>query len=69
MNISKNMKIFRKAIGWTQVTLATKSGIPQATISRIEAGHIKDPSISIIVKLAKAFEINIEDLLVEGLNG
>jgi transcriptional regulator with XRE-family HTH domain len=48
--------------GWTQFELAEKSGVPQPTISQIERGDRKHPTYKNIMKIAKALEINIEDL-------
>lgn len=43
----------RIELGWTQVELATRSGVPQADISRIENGHL-DARWSTIHRLSLA---------------
>jgi transcriptional regulator with XRE-family HTH domain len=48
--------------GWTQLELAEKSGVPQPTISQIESGNRRFPTYENIKKIAKALEINIEEL-------
>ncbi|WP_371261528.1 helix-turn-helix domain-containing protein [Bacillus sp. MUM 116] len=48
--------------GWTQFELAEKSGVPQPTISQIESGNRRYPTHENIKKIAKALEINIEEL-------
>lgn len=48
--------------GWTQLELAEKSGVPQPTISQIENGNRRYPTYENIIKIAKALEINIEEL-------
>lgn len=48
--------------GWTQFKLAEKSGVPQPTISQIENGSRKYPTHENIKKIAKALQINIEEL-------
>ena len=48
--------------GWTQLELAQKSGVPQPTISQIENGNRRYPTYENIKKIAKALEINIEEL-------
>ncbi|HFK1747788.1 helix-turn-helix transcriptional regulator [Bacillus paranthracis] len=49
--------------GWTQSKLAEKSGVPQPTISHIENGTLKNPSIKSIKNIASALGINLEELL------
>ena len=43
----------RIELGWTQVELAAKSGIPQADISRLENGHL-DARWSTIQRISAA---------------
>ncbi|GKT04561.1 helix-turn-helix domain-containing protein [Furfurilactobacillus entadae] len=43
----------RLAYGWTQAELATKAGVPQATIARVEGGH--NTSLDTLSKIANAF--------------
>ena len=46
----------------TQEQLEAASGIDQRTISKIELGLIKNPSWSIVAQLARALEVNPEEL-------
>lgn len=48
--------------GWTQFELAERSGVPQPSISQIENGNRRYPTYENIKKIAKALEINIEEL-------
>jgi transcriptional regulator with XRE-family HTH domain len=48
------VKDLRTALGWTQRTLAAKSGVSQAWISEIERGRCPDVSISTIDRLLVA---------------
>ncbi|EOQ19684.1 MULTISPECIES: helix-turn-helix domain-containing protein [Bacillus cereus group] len=60
--IEQVIKEKRKNKGWTQLTLAKQSGVPQPTISQIERGERTSPSYQNIIKIAKALEISIEEL-------
>lgn len=52
-----DLKTAREARKWDQQTLAARSGVSQATISRIEAGLILDPSNSTASKLEAALRL------------
>ena len=44
--------------GWSQAELARRSGVPQATISRIEAAKTAGISFDTLVSLADALEMH-----------
>jgi len=54
----------RKERGWSQEQLADKAGKPvdQTTISRLERGLTADPGITIVMRIAAALEVSIENL-------
>jgi transcriptional regulator with XRE-family HTH domain len=56
---------YRKRAGLTQTELAAKTGIPQPNIARLESGDrsISNLTLETAVRIAKALEINAEDLL------
>ncbi|MBY0155442.1 helix-turn-helix domain-containing protein [uncultured Metabacillus sp.] len=58
----KRIRDKRLEKGWTQFELAERSGVPQPTISQIERGNRKHPTHKNIMKIAKALEINLEEL-------
>lgn len=62
-DIIKAIKEERESRGLTQKELATLSGVSYSTLTKIETGIIKNPSIEIIVKLAKELDISIDKLL------
>lgn len=62
MNVINWIREKRFEKGWTQLELAEKSGVPQPTISQIENGNRRYPTYENIIKIAKALEINIEEL-------
>jgi predicted transcriptional regulator len=53
----------------SQRQLADKSGIPQSTIGRIEAGRV-DPRVGTLSRLIRAcgFDLEVEPLLGEGVD-
>lgn len=58
--ISKFLKeLFKK--GWKQREIATKAGIPQATISKAANGAVC--SAETVIKLADAFEVTTDEVL------
>jgi transcriptional regulator with XRE-family HTH domain len=52
-----DLKAARDAKGWKMPELARRSGINKATISRIEAGEIVNPSYETVVALEKALKV------------
>lgn len=62
MALADKVKELRQKLGWKQVTLAKNSGIPQATISRIESGKIAQPKMGQLHKLANALGATIDYL-------
>lgn len=51
----------REAKGLTQDQLATKAGVHFAYLSNVERGK-KDPSVDVMIRLADALEVNLEDV-------
>jgi len=58
------IKQCRKIRGIDQTSLAQKIGITREYLSAIENGH-KDPSISLLKKIAKVLNTTIKDLIEE----
>lgn len=57
----------REARGWTQMELAERAGLRQATISKVESRPEKT-ELATLIKIATAFEMQVGDL-VTGLPG
>lgn len=57
------LKVYRALHKLTQADLAEKLEVSRANISAIEKGHY-DPSLRLAFKLARFFEVSIEDLFV-----
>ena len=62
-NIGENIKKRRTKLGLSQEDFAQKSGVKYTTLTKIETGVIKKPSVILVAKIAKALDVSIEDLL------
>jgi len=48
----------------SQAELAKKAAIPQSVIAEIETGKSKNPTVETAVRLAKALDCAVEDLII-----
>ena len=62
INLSINIKQFRKAKGLAQERLALEAGVDRTLVSKIER-VISNPSLEIMHKLATCLDVSIIDLL------
>ena len=62
MALGTNLKNLRLKKGWSQEELSNRSGVSQSFISAIESEN-KDLTLGIAHKLAKAFEISLQELI------
>jgi DNA-binding XRE family transcriptional regulator len=62
-NIGENIKKYRTKQGLSQEYFAKKSGVKYTTLTKIESGVIKKPSVLVMAKIAKALGVNIEELI------
>ena len=58
-----NVKMFREKKGWTQSELSERSGVGRITISRMESGVLEETSAGTLVKLARALDCDMGDLV------
>ncbi len=63
INIGENVKKCRVKLGLSQEDFSQKSGVKYTTLTKIESGVIKTPSVLMVEKIAKALGVSIEDLL------
>ncbi len=63
INIGENVKKCRVKLGLSQEDFAQKSSVKYTTLTKIETGVIKKPSVILMAKIAKALGVSIEDLL------
>ena len=61
--ISYNIKKYRAKLGLTQEGLVKKSSVKYTTLSKIESGVVKKPTVQVMAKIAKGLKVSIEDLL------
>ena len=65
--ITEAIKTLRFVRNLTQGQLAKKAKLSQSMLSEIERG-IKDPSLSTLVKLAKALDVKVVELFTTSRN-
>jgi transcriptional regulator with XRE-family HTH domain len=61
--IGRRIKEIREGRGWTQYRLAKEAGVQPSTISQIESGTRKKPSIDVLEKVADALSVTVGTLL------
>jgi len=66
--IGKKIREIRKKLGLTQEQLAQKAEIPYATLIKIENGHVVNPTINTLQKIALALGVTVDELLVKLIN-
>ena len=59
----KNLAKIRKQKSWSQEKLAVESKISYNTIIKIERGGIKNPKIETVIKLSKALNVTLDELV------
>jgi len=64
--IGENIRRARHKKKLTQDKLAKLADIPYTSITKIETGVIKKPSVQTVVKIAKALGISMDEL-IEGI--
>ena len=61
--VADSIRLTREKKGVTISQLARLSGIGHATISEIESGNIKNPSLGSVTKIAEALGVSIDSLV------
>ena len=61
--LGKKIKALRLKFELSQDKFARKADIPYTTLTKIETGVIKKPSVFVMAKLAKTLGVSIEDLI------
>jgi transcriptional regulator with XRE-family HTH domain len=60
--LAERVKALRKARGWIQPVLASKAGLSEGYIARLETRR-HDPRLSTLIALAKALRVDVAELL------
>ncbi len=61
--LGKKIKKLRTDLGLSQDELARKADIPYTTLTKIETGVIKKPSVYVVAKIAKALNTTLDNLI------
>jgi len=61
--LGKKIKSFRLKLELSQDEFARKGDIPYTTLTKIETGVIKKPSVFVMAKIAKALSMTGEELI------
>ncbi len=61
--LAKNIRRLRQEKQWSQDELARKADIPFTTLTKIETGVIKKPSVFTVEQIANALDVSIEKLI------
>ena len=62
--LGQKIKKFRLKLNLSQDDFARKADVPYTTLTKIETGVIKKPSVYVVGKIAKTLGVIIEDLIV-----
>ncbi len=62
-HLGQKIKKLRQKLGLSQDDFARKADVPYTTLTKIETGVIKKPSVFVVSKIAKALSVAIEDLI------
>lgn len=62
--LAENIRRLRKENKLTQEDLARKADVAYTSLTKIEIWVIKEPSVYVVAKIAKAFDVTIESLLI-----
>ena len=61
--LGKRIKALRLKLQLSQDKFARKADIPYTTLTKIETGVIKKPSVFVMAKIAKALNITVDELI------
>lgn len=61
--LGQKIKKLRQKLGLSQDDFARKADVPYTTLTKVETGVIKKPSVFVVGKIAKALSVDIEELI------
>ena len=61
--LGQKIKKLRTKLVLSQDDFSRKSDVPYTTLTKVETGVIKKPSVFMVSKIAKALDVNIEELI------
>lgn len=62
-SLGQKIKKLRTKLGLSQDDFARKADVPYTTLTKVETGVIKKPSVFVVSKITKALNVDIEDLI------
>ena len=62
-SLGLKIKKLRQKLGLSQDDFARKADVPYTTLTKVETGVIKKPSVFVVSKIAKALNVGIEELI------
>ena len=65
--MKNRLKVLRAERDWTQAKLAEELAVSRQTINAIETGKF-DPSLPLAFKVARLFDMVIEDIFQDGVD-
>jgi len=64
--MENNLKTLRAEKGWSQAVLGNHLDISRQSVNAIETGRY-DPSLPLAFKIARLFDLTIEDIFIDGV--
>jgi transcriptional regulator with XRE-family HTH domain len=61
--LGSNLRSQRESAGLTQRALAESVGVSQPAIAQIESGAIRNPTLDVLVALAKVLGVTVNELV------
>ena len=61
--LGQKIKKLRTKLSLSQDDFARKADVPYTTLTKVETGVIKKPSVFVVSKIAKALSVDIEELI------
>lgn len=62
--MNNRLKVLRAERDWSQAHLAQELGVSRQTVNALETGKY-DPSLPLAFKIARLFELRIEDIFID----
>jgi len=62
--MNNRLKVLRAERDWSQAQLAEHLGVSRQTVNALETGRY-DPSLPLAFKIARLFELRIEDIFID----
>lgn len=62
--MNNRLKVLRAERNWSQADLADQLGVSRQTVNALETGRY-DPSLPLAFKIARTFDLAIEDIFSE----